>query len=259
MEKYTAGETFGKQFGLYYNGKFEIDTWYNRTPKQEYMAFNSSLEPKAGELVLNAGFGNHTLLQEIGEQRKDLTVVAIDVHINISKVKEILKKYKNITVQHTDILDLPLTFKDETFDKVLCSGAVHHTPDPRRAFDNLCRVTKKGGKLSTLIYGPEFCVYLSLKKYFPTAYKLSPKRLYRLSAFLAYMIAPVIFSGRMVRSKFRSLPKINTKQLKFSIYDSLGCKYLYRYDEKEIKKWYEDNGFTFKKLGRWNYIGAKNR
>jgi 2-polyprenyl-3-methyl-5-hydroxy-6-metoxy-1,4-benzoquinol methylase len=43
------------------------------------------------------------------------------------------------------VLDLP--FSDKTFDVVLCSEVIEHTPDPLTAIRELCRVVRAGGTL----------------------------------------------------------------------------------------------------------------
>ena len=45
-----------------------------------------------------------------------------------------------------------LPFPDRSFDFVVCSGVVHHTPDPERCIRELARVLRPGGRLYLSVY-----------------------------------------------------------------------------------------------------------
>ena len=48
-----------------------------------------------------------------------------------------------------------LPYRDESFDQVFCISVLEHTPDPLRCFDELWRVTRRGGSLTvTADYAP---------------------------------------------------------------------------------------------------------
>lgn len=55
-----------------------------------------------------------------------------------------------VELVHADVHRLP--FPDEFFDFVSCDQVIHHTPDPRRAFDDLARKLKPGGQIATYVY-----------------------------------------------------------------------------------------------------------
>jgi 2-polyprenyl-3-methyl-5-hydroxy-6-metoxy-1,4-benzoquinol methylase len=42
---------------------------------------------------------------------------------------------------------LSMPFSDAAFDFIICTEAIEHTPDPRKAVDELCRTLKPGGTL----------------------------------------------------------------------------------------------------------------
>jgi 2-polyprenyl-6-hydroxyphenyl methylase / 3-demethylubiquinone-9 3-methyltransferase len=60
------------------------------------------------------------------------------------------EKRDNINFLNADLLRLP--FKDQSFDLVFSWGVIHHTADPRRAFNEFTRVLKPGGTVILAIY-----------------------------------------------------------------------------------------------------------
>jgi len=48
------------------------------------------------------------------------------------------------------------------------------------------------------------------------------------------------------------------RTIAYYIYDSLSPQYNWRFDEKEIKEWFEQNNLEFKNLGNGEYLGIKN-
>ncbi len=65
-----------------------------------------------------------------------------------------------------------LTFKDQTFDFVHCAGALHHTSDPRHGFNELARVTAKGGLTFMTIMGNAKGLLYQFINYLRDRYKL---------------------------------------------------------------------------------------
>jgi SAM-dependent methyltransferase len=60
---------------------------------------------------------------------------------------------ESVHVVQGDVLRLP--FADATFDLAFCDGVLHHTPDPRRGFLELARVTRPGGAVHVWLYPRE--------------------------------------------------------------------------------------------------------
>ncbi|HZW29156.1 MAG TPA: class I SAM-dependent methyltransferase, partial [Isosphaeraceae bacterium] len=55
-----------------------------------------------------------------------------------------------VLIAQADLLDLPLA--EGAFDLVYSIGVLHHTPDPRRAFAQIARRVKPGGRLAVWLY-----------------------------------------------------------------------------------------------------------
>lgn len=70
------------------------------------------------------------------------------------------------------LLDLPLP--SEAFDFIVCSGVVHHTPDPERAIGELRRVLKPGGRLYISAYCFDGSVMLAVVRVWRLAARVLP-------------------------------------------------------------------------------------
>ena len=73
------------------------------------------------------------------------------------------------------LLDLP--FAGGTFDFAVCSGVVHHTPDPERALRELRRVMKPGARVYLSAYCFEGSVMHSVVRIWRAAARVVPFRL----------------------------------------------------------------------------------
>ncbi|PJA70741.1 hypothetical protein CO154_01300 [Candidatus Pacearchaeota archaeon CG_4_9_14_3_um_filter_31_7] len=245
----NTGKTFDSQFDFYYKEKFEKWTWYGKTKEEEFKHFLEIFPNiKKNEKILNAGFGNHTLLQSLGENYPTAEVYGIDA-CDIRNVKERLKDFKNIKIIQSVILDMP--FQDNYFDKIWCCGVLHHTENPRKNFDELVKVLKNKGEIYIFIYRKKFNFYLELRRIFKNSHKWNRKKQYYISYIIAVLFYPIIFLKNI-----KTKPSLRT--IAYYIYDSLSPQYNWRFDEKEIKEWFEQNNLEFKNLGNGEYLGIKN-
>lgn len=91
-------------------------------------------------LVFDVGCGPGRISAALHDQGRD--VVAIDL---TRRALELLSERTNIPAIRADNLNLPV--RDEVADLVISTGVVHHTPDPRQAIAENCRILKPGGTL----------------------------------------------------------------------------------------------------------------
>lgn len=106
-------------------------------------------EAVKGKTVLIAGCGLGNELRAVMDLKPALTV-AIDLSsfIHVARDNNPVADFAR-----ADILLLP--FKDETFDLVLNAGVMHHVSNPQEGFQEIHRVTKRGGTISIgSIYPP---------------------------------------------------------------------------------------------------------
>jgi SAM-dependent methyltransferase len=105
-----------------------------------------------GKKVLEVGFGAGTdfiqwLRAGAAASGIDLTQEALD---NLTRRIEIYRLPKPEQIAVGDAEKLP--FASNTFDLGYSFGVLHHTPDTRRAIEDLVRVVRPGGELKIMLY-----------------------------------------------------------------------------------------------------------
>jgi len=110
-------------------------------------------------------------------------VTALDVNLDsLARVRASLREH-GLTGAHLvrgSLLALPV--REATYDLVVCSGVVHHTPDPEGAVRELYRVVKPGGRAYISVY----C--------FEASWALAVVRLWRALAWvIPYRVAHLAF------------------------------------------------------------------
>lgn len=79
------------------------------------------------------------------------TVVGMDLSLAAVAAQEMTLSFaQRVQIIRGDLLRVPLP--DDTFDLVYSIGVLDHTPDPRRAFLQLARSVRPGGRLAVWVY-----------------------------------------------------------------------------------------------------------
>lgn len=96
------------------------------------------------DIVLDLGCGEGFLISLMPDSAKK--IVGLDISkIALKRAKEILKDEEGVELQwgNAEKLNLP----NESFDKIICSEMLEHTPKPRKAMKEIHRVLKNNGLL----------------------------------------------------------------------------------------------------------------
>ena len=109
-------------------------------------------EDLRGATVLDAGCGMGRYLRvaaELGAAR----VVGVDLSRAVEAARDLSGEFGTVEVAQADLFRTP--FADGTFDHIYSLGVLDHTPDPRRAFLELARLLKPGGRIAIWVYHRE--------------------------------------------------------------------------------------------------------
>lgn len=142
-----------------------------------------------------------------------------------------------VEIKHASVLDIP--YPDASFDYVVSSGVIHHTPDPHRAFCELARVLKPGGKFFLSVYGRGGLIWMLND--------------------IGRGIAKVV-PFKIMEALWRAIGIPPNKR--YNYLDNLYVPYCYRYTEKAMRQWLTDAGFENLKrvkFERYDYETLKSR
>jgi SAM-dependent methyltransferase len=141
-----AGEAYVKSFGRQWN---RYDVARNEEDHAVFLVKTGTPpETWRGKLVLDAGCGGgrySRLLAAHGAR-----VLGVDLSDAVEKASTLCREFPQAAIIQADLLNLPL--ENAVFDLVFSIGVLHHSPDPRRAFAQIARRVKAGGRLAVWLY-----------------------------------------------------------------------------------------------------------
>lgn len=75
---------------------------------------------------------------------------AVDLSLSVEVARERTRERSNVCIVQADLLRLP--FQEAFFDLIFSNGVLHHTENPKKAFESLCRHLKSGGLIAVYVY-----------------------------------------------------------------------------------------------------------
>jgi len=151
MKDTNDKELFYDNFASQFDSKMNM---YD-TNKRVHIIFDKLLgeEDLEGKSLLDAGCGTGWFSKKANERR----AVVTSMDIGEKLLKQVKLKCKTTRIVGS-VLDIP--FEDSTFDYVISSEVIEHTPDPLYAINEFHRVLKPGGLL--VVTTPNRFWYFSL-------------------------------------------------------------------------------------------------
>lgn len=238
-EKKNTQESFGFEWTIYSTVRDERDEDY---------VLEGGLTPEffSGKLVLDAGcgYGRHSrIVQSYGAE-----VVGIDLSAAVINARRITKEMPKVHIVQTDLFYPP--FRKDLFDVVYSWGVLHHTPDPRRAFEGLVDFVKPDGDISVKIYrkrpAPARFVESLIRK---VSLRLPLKTLYNLS----YLVVPINWFywklGRFipgVRELILGTFRVdrNWRISHIDTFDWYHPQYQFHFPMEEVESWFRAKGLV---------------
>jgi len=141
-----AGEAYIESFGIQWN-RYDVVR-----PAMDEATFTAKTGVSPAELaaldVLDAGVGGGRYALLAGST--GARIVGLDLSSAVEKARENCRHLPNVVIVQGDLLKPPLA--DEAFDFAYSIGVMHHCPDPRKAFANVARAVKPGGRMAVWFY-----------------------------------------------------------------------------------------------------------
>lgn len=180
----------------------------------------STRQELTGKRVLDAGLGNGRWAY--GFQQLGCQVFGFDTSPSgvAYARKHVAGKFDVVDI--LDLTRLRELYAERSMDVVWNWGVIHHTTDPRRAFSNLARFVKIGGKLHIYVYGRKS---LTNKLLHATFNLFSLENRLTLAKFLSK------FNGASPHSNFDAFSPSHSE-----------------HTEQEVETWFVENGLTYKRV-----------
>lgn len=132
---------------------------------------DQAIPPVATVCEVGCGTGQMTnFLGLVGTR----TVIGIDMSLPSLRLGQVFKErfdLQNVHFAQGNIFAMPIA--PASIDVLICSGVLHHTPDPRGGFERLLELVKPGGKILIGLYNSFARIPLGLRKAFFRATKES--------------------------------------------------------------------------------------
>jgi len=259
-----VAQSFGFEWQTFHEGGFEQDRVFGLTLDEDIASFFEGLDIESsdldGAIVLDAGCGSGSLTTELARRNPQATFIGLDLNPAIAEVYRASRDLANLHVVRASVFSVPA--REEAFDFIWCNGVLHHTGDTRRGFDELARVTKRGGRLYAWLYERKPSPLVAVRNL------LQPLGLHdwshRFLYWVCWVLAVPTFLAVQLMALVRRLPMIRSRtrlrvltrdrglrELVLTWFDVLSPKYRDTCSEDELVGWFEVSDFDALKRYWW--------
>ena len=232
LDSYAA--SFGRQWNRYDVVRPEED--------EATFVVKTGVPPEqlSGRLVLDAGCGGGRYARLVGSH--GARVIGVDLSAAVLKAADHCKSLPNVAIVQADLLELPLA--DSAFDLVYSIGVLHHTPDPRRAFREIARKVKPGGRLAVWLYRRNVIVQEWLNSGLRSVTTRLPTRVLEPLCVGLGAMGSIPFLNRTLNkvANFSSHPDWTLRVC--DNFDWYAPRYQSHHTIDELKSWFIEEGFT---------------
>lgn len=175
------------------------------------------------KLIIDFGCGSGRFIDVT--RSKEASVIGMDISDAVEAAGKIFQKDPNVLICQGDILNPPL--KTEIADGIFSIGALQHTPNPKKGFEEMVKVLKQGGWIAASVYTTGIYdnrlvnLYRSIfKKCWPFLRHYPPLMYTYLTIFLIrplFFFPPTKILAHVLKTFF---PLINLPDIKWSLLDT---------------------------------------
>ncbi len=148
-------------------------------------------------------------------------------------LKQVRENSNNVCIWANN-LHIPI--ESNSFDLVISTGVIHHTPDPKKAFEECVRVLKPGGRLYLKVYN-KLSLYFFLFYSYGTLLRVLDSTKY--TRFLADLFGLKLY--KLARKYIMSIPNEEENILRAKVGNLFLKKMVYFFSTSEIEKLIKDN------------------
>src|SRR3954468_5388418 len=191
VARFVQREHYAQSFGLQWNAhrKTQLDS-YTGLPLSRNRLFQVSgwAEDLRGQTILEAGSGAGRFTEVLVSTGAE--VLSFDLSTAVDANHANNGHHANLLIFQADMSNIPV--RPLSVDKVICLGALQHTPDPAAAFRRLTEHVRPGGELVVDVYASRIRSLMSWKYALrPLTTRVGKGRLYRMIAAATPPLVPL--------------------------------------------------------------------
>lgn len=233
-------ESFGRQWNWFRGVQIDSQNGTRESERRLQAATGWRDSDYAGSLLLDAGVGAGRYAECAG--RKGAQVFGLDLSSAIDAAYENVGCLNNVHLVQADIFAMP--FRDGTFDLAYSIGVLHHTPDPRLAFDRVAAAVRPGGSLAIYVYDRYGMFFSDLWRTITTRLPHRLMMAMTLAAVPLYYIYRLPFIGKVLQNVAPISMSSNWRERWLDTFDWYTPPYQWKYLYPEIFRWFRENRFT---------------
>ena len=237
----SYASSFGKQWTWF--RKVQLDSINGTRESEEALLAATGWQDSdyAGAVVFDAGVGAGRFAECVA--RKGAEVVGVDISEAVDAAYLNIGRLPNVHLAQADIFALP--FREQTFDLAYSIGVLHHTPDPRAAFDRVAADVKVGGGLAVYLYGRYGFWYRmpDVARKVTTRLPIGVMMVLSASAIPLYYLYRLPLIGKLFGTLFLISMHRNWRWRWLDTFDWYTSRYQWKFLYPEVFRWFRENQF----------------
>jgi SAM-dependent methyltransferase len=152
VPRFVESDSYADAFSFEWNvhRTTQVDSQTGKTDSADRLRKSLAfpLEQLQGKRVLDVGCGTGRFAEIV--LKYGGTVVGVDLSLAVDAAYKNMGEHPRMHILQADVFRLPL--RPESFDLIYSLGVLHHTPNCRKAFDQLPQYLKPSGTIAVTVY-----------------------------------------------------------------------------------------------------------